>query len=585
MNIFRRLGWFFKQRKSHYIFGISMLAFIAVLQLLPPRIIGSTVDAILTETLTKEMLIRWVLILVVAGVFMYVARYFWRLMIFGSAVYLGRTLRAQIYRHLTNMSASFYQKRRAGDLMAHATNDINAVQQTAGMGVLTLVDSLVTGSIVLFTMGFTISWKLTLIALIPLPVMIFLTSYYGRLLRERFKYAQESFSDLNDKTQESIAGIEVIKTFGQQKEDIQSFRSLSDEVVSKNMRVARVDALFDPTIQGIFALSFILSFVFGTKFILAGEMTVGDLIAFSSYLSLLIWPLLAFGFLFNIVERGNASYTRIEKLLSVEPEIVDVRDALDVAPKGDVAFHIDRFTYPNEEKPTLTNVHFDLKRGQTLGIVGHTGAGKTTILKLLMREFEGYQGSILFDGHDIRTYKQQRLLESIGVVPQEHFLFSTTIRENIAFTNPHVSDDVVKEAAKRAHIHDDILRLTDGYETLVGERGVSLSGGQKQRVSIARALIMNPELLILDDSLSAVDAQTEADILQSLKEVRRDETTIITSHRLSAIQHADLILVIDGGTVVEKGTHEALLAKRTVYYEMFMRQQLEEDVQRGGGAE
>lgn len=585
MNIFRRLGWFFKQRKSHYIFGISMLAFIAVLQLLPPRIIGSTVDAILTETLTKEMLIRWVLILVVAGVFMYVARYFWRLMIFGSAVYLGRTLRAQIYRHLTNMSASFYQKRRAGDLMAHATNDINAVQQTAGMGVLTLVDSLVTGSIVLFTMGFTISWKLTLIALIPLPVMIFLTSYYGRLLRERFKYAQESFSDLNDKTQESIAGIEVIKTFGQQKEDIQSFRSLSDEVVSKNMRVARVDALFDPTIQGIFALSFILSFVFGTKFILAGEMTVGDLIAFSSYLSLLIWPLLAFGFLFNIVERGNASYTRIEKLLSVEPEIVDVRDALDVAPKGDVAFHIDRFTYPNEEKPTLTNVHFDLKRGQTLGIVGHTGAGKTTILKLLMREFEGYQGSILFDGHDIRTYKQQRLLESIGVVPQEHFLFSTTIRENIAFTNPHVSDDVVKEAAKRAHIHDDILRLTDGYDTLVGERGVSLSGGQKQRVSIARALIMNPELLILDDSLSAVDAQTEADILQSLKEVRRDETTIITSHRLSAIQHADLILVIDGGTVVEKGTHEALLAKRNVYYEMFMRQQLEEDVQRGGGAE
>lgn len=585
MNIFRRLGWFFKQRKSHYIFGISMLAFIAVLQLLPPRIIGSTVDAILTETLTKEMLIRWVLILVVAGVFMYVARYFWRLMIFGSAVYLGRTLRAQIYRHLTNMSASFYQKRRAGDLMAHATNDINAVQQTAGMGVLTLVDSLVTGSIVLFTMGFTISWKLTLIALIPLPVMIFLTSYYGRLLRERFKYAQESFSDLNDKTQESIAGIEVIKTFGQQKEDIQSFRSLSDEVVSKNMRVARVDALFDPTIQGIFALSFILSFVFGTKFILAGEMTVGDLIAFSSYLSLLIWPLLAFGFLFNIVERGNASYTRIEKLLSVEPEIVDVRDALDVAPKGDVAFHIDRFTYPNEEKPTLTNVHFDLKRGQTLGIVGHTGAGKTTILKLLMREFEGYQGSILFDGHDIRTYKQQRLLESIGVVPQEHFLFSTTIRENIAFTNPHVSDDAVKEAAKRAHIHDDILRLTDGYDTLVGERGVSLSGGQKQRVSIARALIMNPELLILDDSLSAVDAQTEADILQSLKEVRRDETTIITSHRLSAIQHADLILVIDGGTVVEKGTHEALLAKRNVYYEMFMRQQLEEDVQRGGGAE
>ena len=585
MNIFRRLGWFFKERKGHYIFGVSMLALIAVLQLLPPRIIGSTVDAILTDTLTKEVLFRWLFILVVAGIFMYVARYFWRLMIFGSAVYLGRTLRANIYRHLTEMSASFYQKRRVGDLMAHATNDINAVQQTAGMGVLTLVDSLVTGSIVILTMGLTISWKLTFIALIPLPFMIILTSYYGRLLRERFKYAQESFSDLNDKTQESIAGIEVIKTFGQQKEDVDEFHRLSDEVVAKNMRVARVDALFDPTIQGIFAVSFILSFIFGTKFILAGDMTVGDLIAFSSYLSLLIWPLLAFGFLFNIVERGNASYTRIEELLSVAPEITDRKGALDEAPTGDLSFHIDAFAYPGEKEAALRDVHFDLARGETLGIVGATGSGKTTILKLLMREFEGYKGRITFGGHDIRAYRQKRLLESIGLVPQEHFLFSTTIRENIAFTDPTVSDDVVFEAAKRANIHDDILRLTEGYDTLVGERGVSLSGGQKQRVSIARALIMNPELLILDDSLSAVDAQTEATILQNLKEVRQDETTIITSHRLSAIAHADLILVMDEGTVVESGTHETLLAQRGMYYDMFMRQQLEEDVAQGGGAE
>ncbi|MCG7343090.1 ATP-binding cassette domain-containing protein [Sporosarcina sp. ACRSL] len=582
MKVLLQLGWFFKQRKKQYGLGIAALMFVSILQLLPPKIIGLIVDDITEATLTASELTKWLVILAVAGILMYVSRYFWRVMIFGSAVLLSRTMREKLFNHFTRMSPSFYQKRRVGDLMAHATNDINAVQQTAGMGILTLVDSISTGGFVILTMALTINWKLTIIALIPFPFMIFLTSYYGRLLRRRFRFAQEAFSNLNDKTQESISGIKVIKTFGQQKEDIEDFTDLSTDVVAKNMRVAKVDALFDPTITGIFAVSYILSFYFGTKFIIAGDMSIGDMVAFSTYLGLLVWPMLAFGFLFNIVERGNASYSRITELLSITPDIKDVTGAIDRRPEGDLHFDIDEFKFPDDESPALHNVHFTLKRGETLGIVGKTGSGKTAILKLLLREFEGYKGSIVYGGHPIKQYKQQRLRESIGYVPQDHFLFSTTIAENIAFTNPKIDREKIYEAAQLAHIHDDITGFAEGYETVVGERGVSLSGGQKQRVSIARALIMQPELLILDDSLSAVDAKTEEAILESLKQTRTGETTIITSHRLSAIQHAHKIIVMHEGTIVEAGTHEELLALDGRYKEMYDLQQLEVLVEQGG---
>ena len=582
MKVLLQLGWFFKQRKKQYGLGVAALVFVSLLQLLPPKIIGLIVDDITEATLTASELTKWLIILAIAGVLMYLSRYYWRVMIFGSAVLLSRTMREKLFNHFTRMSPSFYQKRRVGDLMAHATNDINAVQQTAGMGILTLVDSISTGGFVILTMALTINWKLTIIALIPFPFMIFLTSYYGRLLRKRFRFAQEAFSNLNDKTQESISGIKVIKTFGQQKEDIEDFTDLSTDVVAKNMRVAKVDALFDPTITGIFAVSYILSFYFGTKFIIAGDMSIGDMVAFSTYLGLLVWPMLAFGFLFNIVERGNASYSRITELLSISPDIKDVTGAIDRRPEGDLHFDIKEFKFPDDESPALHNVHFTLKRGETLGIVGKTGSGKTAILKLLLREFEGYKGSIVYGGHPINQYKQQRLRESIGYVPQDHFLFSTTIAENIAFTNPKLDREKIYEAARLAHIHDDITGFAEGYETVVGERGVSLSGGQKQRVSIARALIMQPELLILDDSLSAVDAKTEEAILESLKRTRTGETTVITSHRLSAIQHAHKIIVMHEGTIVEAGTHEELLALNGRYKEMYDLQQLEVLVEQGG---
>ena len=582
MKVFLKLSWFFKERKKEYFIGLSMLVLVALLNLIPPKVIGYVIDEIGSGSLTQVSLAKWIGLIIIVALFIYILRYYWRRMIFGSSNFLAKILREKLFRHFTKMSPSFYQKHRVGDLMAHATNDIAAVQQTAGGGVLTLFDSITTGGFVILAMALTIDWRLTCIALIPMPLMAISTSYYGKLLHSRFREAQAAFSDLNDKTQESISGIKVIKTFGQQEEDTADFIRLSNDAVDKNMKVARIDSLFDPTISLVIGFSFMLSLGFGAKFIFEGSMTVGDLVAFNTYLGLLVWPMLAFGMLFNIMERGSASYDRIEQLLNVPVEIDDKENALDMRPNGDIQFNIDNFKFPGDDTSALMDVQFTLKRGETLGIVGKTGSGKTTILKLLLREFEGYRGEIKFGDYPIDAYKKQRLRESIGYVPQDHFLFSTTIYENIAFNNPHEDCEKVEQIAKIAHIHEDILRFSDGYETIVGERGVSLSGGQKQRISIARALMMQPELLILDDSLSAVDAKTEEAILKSLKEAREDSTTIITSHRLSAIEHAHLIIVMQEGTIVEKGTHEELMELEGKYFEMYQLQQLERLVEKGG---
>ncbi|WP_066252922.1 ABC transporter transmembrane domain-containing protein [Neobacillus drentensis] len=582
MKVFLELGWYFKQEKKAYLSGIFILMIVAILQLVPPKIIGVIADHINDGSMTIGLLGQWMGVLVVVALAMYFLRYYWRIMIFGSSVKLSKLLRNRLYQHFTNMSPAFYQKRRIGDLMAHATNDLQAIQQTAGVGVLTFVDSLSTGGFVIAAMAFTISWKLTLICLIPMPLMVILTSWFGTMLHRTFYQAQEAFSSLNDKTQESITGIKVIKTFGQEKEDIEDFRKQSEDVVQKNITVAKIDSLFDPTISIIVGISFFLSIVFGAKYVLNGELTIGQLLSFTTYLGLLVWPMLAFGWLFNIVERGSASYDRVSLLFQEKVDISDDEKALNVVPEGDIEYKLADFTYPGETIPVLKDINFILHTGETLGIVGKTGAGKTTLLKLLIREFDRYDGEIMFGGKALKEYKLEKLREAIGYVPQDHFLFSASVGENIAFTNPNASTKEIENAARLANIHEDILQFIDGYHTIVGERGVSLSGGQKQRISIARALLMNPEVLVLDDSLSAVDAKTEEAILSSLRENREGKTTIITSHRLSAIQHADLILVLEDGKIVERGIHEDLMESDGWYKEMYLRQQLEELVEHGG---
>lgn len=581
MRVFHDLWWFFKQEKRSYLLGIASLLIVALLQLIPPKVIGIITDLITNSTLTSKQLVLWMIVLFGAAIIMYVLRYYWRNMIFGSAVKLTRQLRDNLFRHFTTMSQAFYQRKRVGDLMAHATNDLQAIQQTAGVGILTLVDSLATGGSVIIAMAI-LNWKLTLISLLPMPLMAVLTSWYGNLLHKRFSMAQEAFSSLNDKTQESIMGIKVIKSFGQEKEDIEEFNQQSIDVVKKNLSVAKIDALYDPTISIIVAVSFFLAVSFGVKFVFVQALSIGELITFTTYLGLLIWPMLAFGWLFNIVERGRASYDRIKNLLAEPVEITDHPEGLNQVPTGDITFAVHHFTYSNTSVPDLKNIHFNLKKGTTLGITGRTGSGKTTLLKILIREFEGLEGDIYIGGIPINQYKIEKLREAVGYVPQEHFLFSSTIAENIAFSKPNAALEEIQHAASLAQIDQDITYFSHGYDTIVGERGVSLSGGQKQRISIARALIMDPEILILDDSLSAVDAKTEEGLLSSLRKSRENKTTIITAHRLSSIQHAELILVLDEGIIVQRGNHNELMKQDGWYREMYLHQQLEELVEKGG---
>ncbi|MED0965957.1 ABC transporter ATP-binding protein [Bacillus paramycoides] len=582
MKVFLNLGWFFKQEKRAYIIGIIMLFGVALLELVAPKVLGIVVDEINNGTLTSEQLLKWVILLVVVGITMYILRYLWRIMIFGSSLKLARQLRKNLYEHFTKMSPTFYQSRRTGDLMAHATNDIQAIQQTAGSGVLTLVDSLAVGGCVLVAMGFTISWKLTLLSLIPMPIVAISTNYYGTLLHRRFHKAQQSFSEINDKVQESMSGMKVIRSLGQEKEDLQAFRKKSEDVVHKNILVARIDSLFDPTIALIVGFSFLIAVCYGSLLVVRGELTVGELVTFTTYLGTLVWPMLAFGWLFNIMERGRASYDRVEKILSQTSDVVNRENAIHTIASGDVSFAVDSFSYKKNELLNLKDIYFNLRKGETLGIVGRTGAGKTTLLKCLIREYDHFNGELKVGERDIRDLTLHGVRSAISYVPQDHFLFSASIGENIAFGKADATYKEITRAAEIACIHNDIIQFPEGYDTVVGERGVSLSGGQKQRISIARALLTNAEILILDDCLSAVDAKTEETILTALKRERAEKTTIITAHRLSAIQHANLILVIDEGMVVQRGTHEQLMNENGWYKEMYESQQLEALVEKGG---
>ncbi|MEK5246399.1 ATP-binding cassette domain-containing protein [Bacillus mycoides] len=582
MKVFFNLAWFFKQEKRAYIIGIIMLFGVALLELVAPRVLGIVVDEINSGTLTSEKLLNWVILLVVVGIMMYILRYLWRIMIFGSSLKLARQLRKNLYEHFTKMSPSFYQSRRTGDLMAHATNDIQAIQQTAGAGVLTLVDSLAVGGCVLVAMGFTISWKLTLLSLIPMPIVAISTNYYGTLLHRRFHKAQQSFSEINDKVQESMSGMKVIRSLGQEKEDLQAFRKKSEDVVHKNMLVARIDSLFDPTISLIVGFSFLIAICYGSLLVVRGELTVGELVTFTTYLGTLVWPMLAFGWLFNIMERGRASYDRVEKIFSQTSDVVNKENAIHAIASGDVSFAVDSFSYKKNELLNLKDIYFNLRKGETLGVVGRTGAGKTTLLKCLIREYDHFNGELKVGERDIRDLTLHGVRSAISYVPQDHFLFSASIGENIAFGKADATYKEISRAADIACIHNDIFQFPEGYDTVVGERGVSLSGGQKQRISIARALLTNAEILILDDCLSAVDAKTEETILTALKRERAEKTTIITAHRLSAIQHANLILVVDEGRVMQRGTHEQLMKENGWYKEMYESQQLEALVEKGG---
>ena len=546
MYLFRKLAWFMKLEKRRYIIGIIALILVSIFNLIPPKVIGTVIDKIEAGNLTNGELFLNVGYLVLAALAMYALRYVWRVYIFGAAYNLGRILRSRLFEHFTKMSPSFFQKYRTGDLMAHATNDINSVAMVAGGGVMSAVDASITALVTLFTMIFLIDFKLTLIAIIPLPFLAYATNYIGDKNYESFEAAQESFSDLNNKVQESASGIKVTKSFGYGNDEIKSFREVNNKVFGKNVIAAKYNSLFDPMVLIFVGLSYTLTLVFGGIFISNGEV----------------------------------SYKRIESLLAEVNEVNTNLDSKIKAENGRLEYNINNFEF-EEGKSVLRDIKFAIEKGQTLGIVGVTGAGKTTLLRLLLREFNIESGNIMLNNRDIAEYSINDLRRLIGYVPQDQVLFAMSIKENIRFANPLIDDKQVEEITKICGLYDDIMAMPEKFDTIVGEKGVSLSGGQKQRLAMSRALIINPEILILDDSLSAVDAKTEHVILENLKEQRSGQTNIITAHRLSAVVEADLIIVLGDNTIIEKGTHDELIANNGWYKETYESQQMEESLKGG----
>lgn len=582
MGIFFKLGWFFKKEKKRYLIGVTFLALTSVINLVPPRILGLMADQLDKGHISWQEYGLLILTIIFAALLLYGFRYLWRRQIWGGAAELELQLRSKLFRHFMEMDRTFYQRHRTGDLMAHATNDVSAIQEVAGEGVLTLVDSLLMSVSTMIAMIIFVDWRLTIVALIPLPFLAWGAWKLGDQLYDAFDESQAAFSRLNNKTQESVSGIKVLKTFGQGKEDTQAFNEMIANTIKINKRVFKWDSLFDPLGTLLIGLTYTITIIYGGLLVSNRALTIGQLVSFIAYIGNMVWPMFAIGYLFNILERGSASYDRVEKLLDEKPAITDQNADQSIHAQdidGDLKYEVKSFAYPDEPQiPVLHHIDFTLKTGQTLGLVGKVGAGKTTIIQLLLREFDQYDGKITLNGHDIREIPLNVLLRQISYVPQNNYLFSTSIQKNIAFSDANSDENAVISAAKKSDLHNDILQMPGGYNTLIGENGVSLSGGQKQRMSIARALLKQSKILVLDDALSAVDARTEMAILKSLRHERKGKTTLIATHRLTSVMGADLILVLKDGRIVERGTHDQLLAENGWYADMWQRQELEEKV-------
>lgn len=575
MGIFKKLSWFFKKQKRRYLIGIIFLLLTALTNLIIPRTIGQFADWVNQKQLTQVHVLAALTILLAAGLGQYLFRYGWRNQIWGGAADLEKKLRSQLFWHYLNMDEMFFKRHRIGNLMALSTNDISAVQNVAGVGILTLADSVITGGMTIIAMILFVDWKLTVVAILPLPLLAVMAYFLGKKLHDRFSQSQAAFSQLSNKTQESMTGIKVIKTFGQESEDIADFNRLVDRTISLNRKVNLIDAMFDPLTGFIIGLTFVITILSGSHLVINHVITIGQLISFVGYINALIWPMFAIGRLFNVLERGNASYDRIQNILQENSLITESKQGLTELNRGELHFKVQSFTYPDGEQPVLKNVHFELTPGKTLGIVGRVGAGKSTIIKLILRRFDDYQGLITIDGHDIHDYSLDTLLSNIGYVPQNSFLFSTSVKNNIRFSDYSSNDALVRQAAQEGVIDEEIQHLSQGYQTLVGERGISLSGGQKQRVSIARALLSSPKILILDDSTSAVDAKTEVEINQNMQRFSNaQQSRIIITQRLRSVMKADEILVLEAGQVIQRGTHQQLLQTSGWYQQMWQRQQM-----------
>lgn len=568
---------YIKKYFKNYIFGIIGLFTVDLLTVFIPILIGNATDGVAEGSLDSRGLYMIIGKLLLVGIFIIIGRFAWRYFIFGTSRKIEYHLRNDLFAHLEKLSLRYFNSMKTGDIMAHATNDLNTVRMALGQGLLFAFDFLLLVTMVVITMITKISVPLTIIAILPLPLIAVIGVFYGKTMNKRFRAKQEAFSNMSEMVQENISGIRVVKSFVQEEKEEEVFKGINEINFIKNLKVVKLQALMHPFVTLISGLCMVLAIGYGGYLTVLGNISVGEFVAFTQYLMMLVWPMIAFSMTINMFSQGKASLARIQKIFDEKPEIYDHEKAIDIdGIQGAIRIDNLNFDYPDGETPALKNINLNVKPGETVGIIGRTGSGKTTLVNLLLRLYNPEPNQIFIDDVDILKLPLKVLRDHIGYVPQDNYLFSNTIKNNIKFGARQKADDDIVKAAKLADVHDNIMDFPKEYDTIIGERGTTLSGGQKQRVSIARALIKEPEILILDDAVSAVDTKTEEKILGELKAIRNNKTTIIIAHRISTIEHADHILVLDEGHVIESGTHTELVEQSGFYADLARKQQLEE---------
>jgi len=587
MRELRLIGGYAKSRWLHYAAGILSLAAVDLMNVYIPQFTGQITDGLKAGTIGMDGVWRLIGLIILMGAAMAAGRFGWRYFIFGAALDVRRRLQEDLFAHLERLSMRYYNEHKTGDLMAHFTNDMRSVQMLMGPTVVTAFDATVMLIMVLGKMMFYVDMRLTLVAVIPLLLIMYGDYYYGKVMHRKFFAKQRAFSDLTDQVQEAVSGIRVIKAFVQERQELAAFARVNRLNQDRNMAVARTQALFMPLLDLVIGVSGLLTLLYGGYLTIAGEITLGQFEAFNLYIAMLVWPMLAAGECITFISQGMASLKRIRTILDERPEIVDGAAVKDVAAlRGEIDLDGLTFAYPDQEDVTvLDSIRVHVDQGSTLAVLGRTGSGKSTLANLLLRLYDAKSDMIRIDGRPICEIPLSVLRRDIAYVPQESFLFSDTLERNIAFGAERKSREEIQRAARDACIHSNIMDFPEGYDTMVGERGVTLSGGQKQRSAIARALLKDAPILILDDALSAVDTDTEEQILHNLRVNRAGRTTIIIAHRISTIQNADRILVLDEGRAAEYGAHEELMALGGIYRSIHDKQQLEKQLREEGGEE
>ncbi|HHY83388.1 MAG TPA: ABC transporter ATP-binding protein [Clostridiales bacterium] len=567
---------FLKKYWINYLWGAVFLFLGVYIAALSPKYMGIIIDLLKEPAIDRQQVFRYIGLIMLTALGTFATRFIWRYFIMGNARNLECYLRMEMLRHLQKLSVNFYNRHKTGDLMAYAVNDIGALRQSFGPGVALILNGLGTGLISVFSMVEVVHPTLTILALLPVPFIIYIIVRLGTTIRIRFRLVQKNFAVISGRIQENISGIRVIKTYVQEDDEVSRFEDLNNQMKQSNIDLVRVSSVLGPLIQVFFGISFMINLIYGSYLVKANEISLGDFVAFNGYLTMIMAPVISIGRIINVFQRGMASYRRLEEIFNVEPEIQG--GTLEPSPNGTeklegrIEISGLSFAYPGHDEYALKDINIKLEKGQILGVIGRTGSGKTTLVNLLLKLYNVEPGKIKIDGRDINEYSLEGLRENIGYVPQDNFLFSASINDNIRYFNDQYTDEDIEDASKISMIYDNIMEFPNKFETQIGERGVNLSGGQKQRISIARAIIKRPAIYILDDALSAVDTQTEEAIINNLKKVMKGHTGIIIAHRISALKHADEIVVLDHGRIVQRGTHEELIKQDGLYRELYNEQ-------------